>query len=792
MNSLVKLSTLAFVSLLLMLPASGGQREFVALVEDGHAHAVIVVPDDASPDVSETARDLSEIIGKMSGVRLPVVSETDDKPVLLLGVQDQDGSLPPLAYHVWREGRVLYFSGGSDQGVINGVYAFLVQELGCRWYTPDALGEHIPRRATITVGNLEMRDAPDFESFAGFGRHPNEQASRLWIRRNGMEGFPRQFHSHNWFRIIPPESIENHPEWFALLGNGRSTRQLCTTHPEVLDMTVAQARRYFDENPDTQSFSLSPNDHRGFCRCESCLALDAELGIDPFVPGGSLSDRLVYFFNQVATEVVKTHPDRRLAFYAYLTYTKPPEVVKPHPMLQPYLVHTPWEYCMHHAIDDADCERNQPFLENALGWGKLSPDLGMYDYYGHWSLGGPMGMIHRIRRDLPWLLRHGGVGFYSETHPQWWTQGLNLCVPPKLAWDIDADVDAIVAEYYENMFGVAAPSVSAYGQMFEDVMAQVPKEAEHDFEQAFLVSMTPSFLARASALLDEAEDRIKNADLPGREADRITARVRRCRFGLRIAEQQALEKQERLAGRMVKVIEHLKALMSILDEIAAEPELAGMIGLHYMRVFAEHELIRLPPYDQIWEQAVPSPEGRAELRRKLDRGHTRDVARALGYWNDWYLVGLWTNPGGNNPMETNFPPEDGVDLDATYEVRGGEAGWRYHQSESAYGNVDLREHFRPQDSEYAVAYAYTSVKMHRDADVSMDVRCDDDIVLWVNERLVFPGEASKHGFNLHLNVRLNEGENSIFAKILNKPHGFNFSVRFVSEDGRPHDAVVWD
>ncbi len=705
--------------------------------------------------------------------------------------RNRTGRFRRSAYHVWREDSVLYFSGGSAQGIINGVYAFLEQELGCRWYTPDALGEYIPQRATITIADLQMQDSPDFESIAGFGRHPDEEASGLWMRRNGVEGSPQHFHSHNWFKIIPADSIKAHPQWFALLGNGRSTRQFCTTHPQVLEMTVASARRYFDENPHMQSFSLSPNDHRGFCRCENCLALDAELGVDPFVTGGALADRLVYFFNQVAEEVVKTHPQKRLAFYAYLTYTKPPRVVKPHPLLLPVLVHTPWDYCMHHAIDDPDCERNRPFAENVLGWQEISQNLMMYDYYGHWSLGGPMGMVHRIRRDFPWLHRHGGIGVYAEAHPQWWTQGLNLYIPPKLAWDLTTDVDAIIAEYYENMFGPAASDISAYGQMFEDVMADVPKEAALDFEQAFLLSMTPDFLSRAAALLDNADDRIRKAGLPVHEAEAITERLRRTRYGLRISEQQALEKQARIAGRMEKVIEHLKALISVLDEIAADPELSKMIGLYYMHLFSRHELSRLPAYDQIWQQAIPSAERRVNLLQKLDQGKKREVAQALGYWNDWHLLGLWTNPGGD-AMATHFPPEDGVDLKATYTVRGGEGKWRYHESESAYGVLDLREFFRPEDTEYTIAYAYTKINMRYDSKVYMEFRCDDDLILWVNDKLVFAGGAAMHNFKPRLNLRLHEGENPILVKILNKPHAFNFSMRLVTEDGQPHPAVLWE
>ena len=763
----------------------------LSLVLDGLPRAVVVSPDDASSDISETARDLASIIARMSGAVLPVVSEAVDGPVLMLGAQDRDGSLPPLAYHVWREDKMLHFSGGSDHGVINGVYAFLEEELGCRWYTPDALGEYIPRRATIEVGNLDMQDSPDYGSIAGFGRHRDEKASRLWKRRNRLEGFPKQFHSHNWSRIVPPSLMDEHPEWFALVGKKRNRKQFCTTQPGVLERTVAAAREWFDEHPDYQTFSLSPSDFRGFCQCKNCCALDAELGVDPFAPGGSMTDRLVHFFNQVAAEVVKTHPDRRLAFYAYMTYTKPPEVVKLHPMLLPVVVHTPWDYCMHHPIDDPDCERNRRFADYVQKWHRLTKDLFMYDYWGHWSIWGPIGLVHTIRRDLPWMHRHGCVGFYAEAWPQWWTQGLNLYLPTKLGWNIDADVDAIVAEYYENMFGPAADTIAGYGQVFEEATKQIPRDRDRDFDGAYLASMSPELIAQAKALLDDAEREIEEANLPEDEIGAIFTRLKRYRYGLRIAEVQSQEKQKRREGRMEQVIDLLNKQISLLDEIAADPELKDMVEVPWAQRTLRMELMRLPPYNQIWERAVPEPERRAELKQMLDEGQTREVAKALGYWSDWFLVGLWPNDEGNL-LDTPYPPEDGVDLEATYTVRSGEAGWRLHRSGSPYGIVDLAKFFYPEDSEYTVAYAYTTLRARSDIDVRMDVSCDDDIVLWVNGELVFAGGAVTGNFDIHIDTHLREGENTILAKVFNKPHAFNFSLRIADKDGRRHEAIIWE
>ena len=353
---------------------------------------------------------------------------------------------------------------------------------------------------------------------------------------------------------------------------------------------------------------------------------------------------------------------------------------------------------------------------------------------------------------------------------------------------MDADVDAIVAEFYENMFGPAASATSQYGQLFEDAIEGVPKDAHGDFDGAYLASITPDFIAKAGKLLDAADNALAGADVPKSRRRAIAARLRRYRYGLRITDLQALEKRDRLARRMDRVADRLNALVTIIDEIDTDPELAGMIGTHLARYFAETELMRLPDFHKMWEQAITSPDRRAQLLTKLDEGCAREVARELGYLSDWHIVGLWPYDEGDL-LDTSYPPEDEVDLDATYAVNNGETGWQFHQAENAYGVVDLAKSFYPEDTEYAVAYAYTTVSSRSDADVRLDVTCDDDIVVWVNDELVFAGGAITGNFDIHVDARLREGENTILVKALNKPHAFEFSIRIVDEDGRPHASV---
>ena len=175
---------------------------------------------------------------------------------------------------------------------------------------PSRLPTEHSDEATITVGDLDISDAPDYVSVRGFGGHPDPALGRQWVRRNRMEGFPQQSHGHNWTSILHPRNRDENPEWFALQEDGSRSDQLCTTHPDVLDSAVAVINRSFDRRPDARMFSLSPNDNDDFCRCDRCLALDEQIGVDPVAPSVGYTDRLVFFFNQIAEQVEQTHHAR--------------------------------------------------------------------------------------------------------------------------------------------------------------------------------------------------------------------------------------------------------------------------------------------------------------------------------------------------------------------------------------------------------------------------------------------------------------------------------------------------
>jgi hypothetical protein len=745
----------------------------LTLVHDGKPRCSIILPNDASKVLRETAEDVAGLIERMSGARLPVTSSTSGSSIQLGPV---DSELEPLVYHIRREGNYVIVTGGSDQGIANGAYAFM-EHLGARFYIPGELGTHLPQLPTISVDDLDISDEPDFISVRGFGGHPEPGEGTLWLKRNRLYGFPNQHHGHNWYNVIGREQVDVNPEWFALQASGGRSDQLCTTHPDVLDSAVAASRRYFDTNPAGPMYSLSPNDNGKFCQCDRCRALDNELGIDPTVEDGSYTDRLVYFLNQVAEQTAISHPGKQLAFYAYISHTDPPRIVKPHPLLLPVVCHTPWDYCQHHAIDDPDCERSAEFAGVIQGWNEVSPQVFVYDYYGHYAWFAPMGIVHTIRRDLPWLRRHGVVGFNSETHGNWWTQGLGFYVASKLFWDLDTDVDAIVAAWYRDMYGPAASMMSQYGAMFEKLLEDVPYYS--DTERAFVDSISPDFLARVDALLENAET-LAADDSRGTQREVFLERLRRVRAGHNMLRLQVAIEDLDQATAMFQ--SGNAVILQALTELEADPALHDVIELPLARKGLSQRMLELKGYRDLWTDTNIPGDVRVELRGALSAGDSTAFATGLGYITRWHVLGVFPSYGRNG-LSSEYPPDREVDLSAVYEGKLGPISWQQVEVENMFGIVDFVELFADQGKDFAVAYAYVEVNNpggRRLAQVRFS--SNDGGVLRHNDQIIVASDVER-GYNPDHDramVTLTPGTNGFLVKVMNTEGRFKTSLRLLT------------
>ncbi len=202
-------------------------------------------------------------------------------------------------------------------GTRNAVYD-LLEQMGVRWFIPGDIGTVIPDKATIQVEEQTKVEAPSFPSRYYQG------VARVWearMRSGGMH-FPSS-HGIVGFSLGDKELFKEHPEYYALVDGKRVRRQLCISNPDVLQRAIAATKKFFREHPSEDIIGMGPIDGRGFCECENCKALDGG-DYDPFGNYASMTDRYVWFFNQVLEGIKDEFPDKRIGFYAYSVYNRPP------------------------------------------------------------------------------------------------------------------------------------------------------------------------------------------------------------------------------------------------------------------------------------------------------------------------------------------------------------------------------------------------------------------------------------------------------------------------------------
>lgn len=100
------------------------------------------------------------------------------------------------------------------------------------------------------------------------------------------------------------------------------------------------------------------------------------------------------------------------------------------------------------------------------------------------------------------------------------------------------------------------------------------------------------------------------------------------------------------------------------------------------------------------------------------------------YLDSWYVIGPFEGQGTQS-MERVYPPEDGVDLEASYRGLDGRLlGWRY-ASRGFYPFVP------PDRAENAVYYAYTELRVAQEQELWLSFASDDDLKVWLDGQLVW-------------------------------------------------------
>jgi hypothetical protein len=172
------------------------------------------------------------------------------------------------------------------------------------------------------------------------------------------------------------------------------------------------------------------------------------------------------------------------------------------------------------------------------------------------------------------------------------------------------------------------------------------------------------------------------------------------------------------------------------------------------------------------------------------------VADHLGFLRDWYVIGPF-DAHGLKGFAAAYPPEQKMDLAATYAGKGRKLQWkRFHVREPAPSTpgphvalVNLREAVG--DADDAVAYAYTEFTLPRPQEAEFRGAADDNLSVWVNGKKEFGFEEYRNGvrFDRHrFRLKLKAGKNTVLVKVCqylaNSEPNWEFLLRVVDATGK--------
>ncbi|MBQ7546261.1 MAG: DUF4838 domain-containing protein [Clostridia bacterium] len=380
----------------------------------------IVLPANAAPWQRNAANLLRTYLQKITGCG----SAAADAPRIVL--DDPAVEAPSSgdgAYRIAEREGDLYISGSGQRGTLYGVFGFLQQVCGCRWYTKDL--EVVPQADVICVPTgYESCYTPYFEYCETDWRSWH---SNLFATANRMDGaayrgiVPDEWgggvrylsgfaHTLTTQFCKAEQYFDSHPEYFALRDGERKPAQLCLTNPEVLRIVTGEVlallRQKHNPNETTQIVSLTQNDNREYCTCPACAALDER--------NGAHAGSLITFVNAVADSVRDAGYDNvAIDTFAYQYTRSAPSAVVPRPNVIVRLCSI--ECCFGHTLDDAACTDNAAFMQDLRDWSSICSRIYIWDYGTNYSeTFNFFPNLRVLQRNMQVFYEHNVRGIYGE------------------------------------------------------------------------------------------------------------------------------------------------------------------------------------------------------------------------------------------------------------------------------------------------------------------------------------------------------------------------------------------
>jgi hypothetical protein len=500
----------------------------------------IVLNADASVSEKWAATELQQWLYKISNEYLAIQNmDTVYKGhKIVLGYNDivklkTDNAAPAFddeAYEYFSSEGDIYIYGGKERGTMYGVFSFLENEFGCRWYTPQV--SVIPKKAKLVFGDYNYKSAPGitvrndfyFEAFDAVWAARNKMNGRmfLWDPRNNLPkdgvfykkqigGEETYWSVHTFYPLMPAEEFfDNHPEYYSLIEGKRThdDAQLCLSNKDVLKIMIERVKLNMRKYPDFMIYDVSQNDCYKPCQCDKCQAIVKKEGAE--------SGIIIWFVNQVAEAVEKEFPGKYVGTLAYQYSRTPPKNIKPRENVVVRLC--PIEACVAH--DLKSCERNKSFLDDLQKWASISPHLYIWDYvvnFAAYTMPYPSFAV--LQSNIKTFKENKSIGIMEQAAYQ--SRGgefaeLKSYLLAKLLWNPDVNTKDVIDDFIYGYYGRSGIYIKQYFYLAQNLITpQVHMKIGVKPDDKMF---TDEFVHTSMALFKDADQVADNEDIRSRVA----------------------------------------------------------------------------------------------------------------------------------------------------------------------------------------------------------------------------------------------------------------------------------
>lgn len=456
----------------------------MTLTDNGQSGYVIVKGAAASKSENTAASKLQSYLKQISGVELPVVTDTAParEKEIIVGKTNREGNgynvdraaLGDEGFVIKTAGAKVIIAGGEKRGTLYGVFDFLEKFLDCAWLSSDITV--IPEKSTVCVpATIDVKETPAYTFRSPSVVRAKTVVSADYCLANKINGLADSVQSeelggsfsynmgHN-ADVIMPASVyfAGYPEYYALDENGaRNKDNPCMTNEAVIKIFTDYAVNLVKSNPDLQSVNICLNDSGTYCHCDKCEAVYAE-------EGGATSGTLIRMLNIIADKIAQINPNCKLITLAYACSVDAPLTIVRDNIL---VYFCPISMCYAHPLETDTYSDSQLLCKQLIAWGKVCKNIIIFEYPVNYNLyPQPYPIWDSLQPNIQYYYKNNARGLYiccnAYCDPNLFV--MNSWLYAKLLWNPYADIDKLENQFLKLYYGAGWQYIKEYIRLLSE------------------------------------------------------------------------------------------------------------------------------------------------------------------------------------------------------------------------------------------------------------------------------------------------------------------------------------